>query len=40
MLIELLEHGHRLKEKMKAMLSKRKMYREPTVKGRNQYSNQ
>ena len=35
MLTELVEFGHKLDEKMKAMLRKqRKMYREPTVKGR------
>ena len=30
-LTELVEFGHKLDEKMKAMLRKRKMYREPTV---------
>ena len=30
MLIELVEYGHKIEEKLKAM----KMYREPTVKGR------
>ena len=35
MLTELVEFGHKLDEKMKAMLRKqRKMYREPTVMGR------
>ena len=32
MLRELVEYGHKLEEKMKAM--KRKMYREPTMTGR------
>ena len=35
MLTETVEYGYKIKEKVKAMKSeKRKMYREPTVKGR------
>ena len=36
MLTETVEYGYKIKEKVKAMKSeKRKMYREPKVKGRN-----
>ena len=35
MVTEMVEYGHKIEEKVKAMKSeKRKMYREPTVKGR------
>ena len=34
MLTEMVEYGCKIEERVKAMKSKRKMYREPTVKGR------
>ena len=34
MLTEMVEHGHKIKEKVKAMKTERKIYREPTVQGR------
>ena len=35
MLTELIEYGHKIEEKMKAMQSEiKEMYRDPTVKGR------
>ena len=34
MLIEMVEYGHKIEGKMKAMKSAIKMYREPTVTGR------
>ena len=41
MLTEMLEYGPKIEEKVKAInVKERKMYREPTVTGRNQDSNQ
>ena len=34
MLTEMVEYGHKIEEEVKAMQSERKLYRQPTVKGR------